>query len=254
MSMAKCWREVLAIMKFYDTLLIKRQQVAEQAYQFFLKKPPGFKYRAGDSLEVILSAPHDGAGATPQARGFALASAPHEPLLALTTRLHSNAVFSQALARLPHGCSVKITESSAGLGRVRDDGSVPAVFLTGGTGIAPARAMIAQAIHEGSPRSLTLIASNVNLQRALFVDELRAFCKKNPRFYFVEAYDEYAADDVSVERGPITPTMILRQVPDYLTSEYYLSGPPGMGDRLSAVLLAMGVPEARIRILDTRQR
>src|SRR5690242_20345151 len=88
------------------TKLEKHELVAEGTMAFHFAKPPGFEFRAGQSIDLTLLNPPetDGEGNT---RAFSLASAPFDPDLMIATRMRDTA-FKRVLGKASPGLEVRI--------------------------------------------------------------------------------------------------------------------------------------------------
>jgi ferredoxin-NADP reductase len=90
---------------------------------------------------IGLTLPHAHPDSRGSARTFTIASAPGEPLVQITTRLSTSpSTFKQALCSLSPGSVVEA--SSPGGQFVYTDAARPAVFIAGGIGITPFRAIL----------------------------------------------------------------------------------------------------------------
>jgi ferredoxin-NADP reductase len=118
----------------YETVLTRREPVAEGTMAFHFARPAGFAHAAGQNVLVTLLAPPqtDSQG---DSRTFTLASAPHEPELMVATRMRDSA-FKRVLKSAASGTPVRI-EGPNGLMVLHEDAARPAVFLAGGIGVTP---------------------------------------------------------------------------------------------------------------------
>jgi ferredoxin-NADP reductase len=232
----------------HQIALISKSQIARDTWLFRFEKPAGFSYRAGQHVRMSLLNPRqpDPAG---NHRFWSFASAPFEPELAFAVRMRASP-FKAALAELPIGGEVQIDmlkNAPHGVFAL-DDAVAPAVFLTGGIGVVPAWSMIKQALHDGSPRRLTLFYANRTREDAPFLDELAALAEAHATFDFVPALTRDESSSAwSGERGRISAEMIKRHVGSLKGPVFYVSGLQGMVEALNGVLRKAGVPKAAIR-------
>src|SRR5260221_6462941 len=70
-----------------ETRLLRRETVAERTMAFYLERPAGFEFQAGQSALFTLVEPkeYDSFGSS---RNFSFASAPYELELMIATRIH----------------------------------------------------------------------------------------------------------------------------------------------------------------------
>jgi ferredoxin-NADP reductase len=227
-------------MATHDVQLIRSELVAEGTMAFSFSRPPGFQFRAGQSLAMSLVGPPatDGAGDT---RTFTIASAPHEPELMIATRMRDSA-FKRVLKSAPAGTPARIDGPNGDL-VLHDDPSRPAVFLAGGIGITPFLSMARQAARERLPHRIRLFYSNRRPEDAAFLPELRDLEMKNPNYRMIATMAEAgnSARPWSGETGFIRRDMLERHLADLKAPVYYFAGPPGMTSAMQALLEELGV-------------
>src|SRR5215471_15822761 len=126
----------------YITKLNERRNVAVGTTAFNLEKPPGFRFKAGQYMNLTLIDPPE-TDAEGNTRSFSIASAPFEEDLVVTTRMRDTA-FKRVFRTLSFKNELRIS-GPFGSFTLHADASRPAVFLVGGIGITPFRSMILQA-------------------------------------------------------------------------------------------------------------
>lgn len=221
-------------MAIINVKLTGKKEVANGTMEFFLEKPAGFEFRAGQFCDLTLIDPPetDEEGNT---RGFSLVAAPYEDYLAVATRLRDTA-FKRVLRDLPEGAEVKF-DAPYGDFTLQKNENKPAVFLIGGIGVTPVRSMVAQATHDKTGHKITLIHSNKTPTDAPFQEDFRAFAAENPNFTFVPVASDAAPDDFDGERGRVDAALIKKYVSDFDNTIFYLSGPPGMVKAMRQLLI-----------------
>lgn len=221
-------------MPIVNVKITKKEEIANGTMEFFLEKPEGFEFRAGQFCDITLIDPPetDEEGNT---RGFSLVAAPYEDYLAIATRLRDTA-FKRVLRNLPDGAEVKF-DAPYGDFTLHKNESKPAVFVMGGIGVTPVRSMISQATHDKTGHKITLIHSNKTPADAPFQDDFRELAKENPNFTFVPVSSESAPDDFDGERGRINADLIKKYVSDFDNTIFYLAGPPGMVKAMRTILV-----------------
>jgi len=85
----------------YETTLTRSETVAEGTMAFHFAKPEGFKFTAGQSMNVSLIEPPE-TDAKGNSRTFSIVSAPHESELVIATRMRDTA-FKRVLKSMPAG-------------------------------------------------------------------------------------------------------------------------------------------------------
>ncbi len=230
----------------YETTLTARETVAEGTMAFHFAKPAGFKFEAGQSMNVSLIDPPetDGKG---NSRSFSLVSAPYETELVIATRMRDTA-FKRVLKSMPAGGRVSL-RGPAGKFTLDGADARPAVFLAGGVGITPFVSMSRQAAHDRLARDIWLFYSNRRPEDAAFLDELAALPRRNPRYRFVGTMVEMAKSSRpwTGETGFLDRAMLERHLKDLSASVYYTAGPPGLVEAMQKMLADAGVEDEAIR-------
>jgi ferredoxin-NADP reductase len=226
--------------------LAKKVDVAEGTMAFHFEKPDGFEYKAGQFADYTLLNPAetDDEG---NIRGFTLSSAPFEDHLAATTRLTGTA-FKRVLSNSPAGTEVEL-DAPYGSFTLHNNVARPAVFLTGGIGVTPARSIVLQADHDKTQHKIVLFYANKRPEDAAYLDDLTKVAKSNENFTFVPTMDQMELSQQSWrgETGHIDKAMLSKYVDDFTTPIYYLCGPPGMVTAMRTVLNDAGVDDDDIR-------
>jgi ferredoxin-NADP reductase len=229
----------------YETTFTRSETVAEGTMAFHFAKPAGFKFTAGQSMNVSLIDPPE-TDAKGNARTFSIVSAPHENELVIATRMRDTA-FKRVLQSMPAGGRVGL-RGPAGLFTLDPADARPAVFLAGGIGITPFMSMSRQAAHDRLARDIWLFYSNRRPEDAAFLDELTALPRRNPRYRFVGTMVEMAKSSRpwSGETGFLDRAMLERHLKDLSAFVYYMAGPPGLVEAMRKMLTEAGVKEDAI--------
>lgn len=226
--------------------LVSREMVAERTMSFRFDKPPGWSYRAGQSVDMTLLDPPE-TDAEGNLRAFTISSAPRENIIQITTRLRDTA-FKRVLQQVPLGTEVKV-EGPFGDLRLHN-AARPAVLLAGGIGITPFRSILVETIGGGSlAYRVVLFHSNRRPEGAAFANELRALEQADPKLTFVPTITA-PADSTPAwagERGHIDAAMLARHLDGVADPIYYIAGPAAMVQDMRAMLVASGVDEDDIR-------
>lgn len=223
--------------------LIKSETVADGTMAFHFAKPPGFEFRAGQygDFTLIDPAQTDAEGNT---RTFSMMQAPFESDLVLATRMRDTA-YKRVLKDLPVGTEIAI-DAPYGDFTLHKTESTPAVFIIGGIGVTPVRSMIAQATHDKTSHTITLLHSSRTPADLPLKADFEQLTKDNPRFTYVQTVDS-ADGNWGGERGHVTAEMVKKYVPDLSKPIYYLSGPEGMVKAMRTLLIDLKVNEDNIR-------
>jgi len=233
-------------MAIHETRLVRCETVAEGTMAFYFTRPPGFQFRAGQSLTMSLVDPPetDGKGTT---RTFTIASAPHEAELMVATRMRDSA-FKRILKTAPAGAPVRI-DGPNGEMVLHEDPARPAVFLAGGIGVTPFLSMARHAASKRLPHRLYLFYSNRRPEDAAFLAELREMERVNPNYRLITTMAEpgKSSQPWSGETGFIRREMLERHLPDLKSPIYYFAGPPAMTMAMQQMLEDIGIGEETMR-------
>lgn len=230
----------------YLVKLMKRYEVAERTLAFQFEKPAGFLFKAGQSLDMTLINPPE-TDEEGTRRTFSIASAPHEEIVLIATRMRDTA-FKRVLGTMPIGSRVKI-EGPFGNLVLHNNPAKTAVFLAGGIGITPFRSILLRVAREQLPHRLFLFYSNRRLEDTPFLQELRALQQHNPNYTFVPSMTDLSRSDRSWqgETGRINQAMLAKYLKNAASPIYYLAGPPGMVSAMRTLLNGKGVDDDDIR-------
>jgi ferredoxin-NADP reductase len=231
----------------YLVKLRRRTEVAERTTAFAFEKPANFVFKAGQFLEFTLTSPPE-TDSEGDSRAFSIASAPHEEMLMVATRMRDTA-FKRVLGSMPLESQVKV-EGPFGDLVLHNNQARAAVFLAGGIGITPFRSMVVRAAKEQSPRHLFLFYSNRRPEDAAFLEELKGVELGNPNFKFVGTMTEMAKSRRSWdgETGLLDFKMLSRYLKGAASPIYYIAGPPAMVTALREMLNHAGVDDDDIRM------
>lgn len=167
-----------------DAKVLRVVEVADDVRIVQLRFPPGVraKFKAGQYLDVILA---DGGR-----RSFSMANTPQQSDVAvLHVRVVPGGRFSeQVLPTLAAGALLRV-EIPAGDFWLRESGK-PAVFVASGTGFAPIKSIIEDALRKKDPREMVLYWG-ARRQKDLYLADLPAkWASQCPQFRFVPVLSE----------------------------------------------------------------
>lgn len=233
-------------MPIYTVKLERKEDVADGTMAFYFSKPEGFVYKAGQNADLTLIDPSE-TDAEGNVRTFTLANAPYEESLMFATRMRDSA-FKRTLKNMPIGTEISL-DAPHGTFTLHKDESIPAVFLTGGIGLTPARSIILQATHDKLPHRIFLFDSNKRPEDAVFLAELMEAQNRNPNYTFIGTMTQMEKSKQSWEgeTGFIDEEMLLKHIDDLTVPIYYLVGPRGMVSAMLEMLITIGVDEDNIR-------
>ena len=229
------------------TKLRDREEVAERTMAFRFEKPAGFKFTPGQFVDITLLNPPE-TDSEGNARGFSIASAPHEDFLMVATRLRDTA-FKRVLSRVPLETEVQV-EGPFGNLRLHNDKARAAVILTGGIGITPFRSILWHAAKQNLPHRIFLFYANRRQEDAPFLGELQELEKQNSNYKLITCMTEMEKSSRfwSGERGVISAQMLAKYLKEVVSPVYYITGPPPMVKAMHTMLVDSGVDDDNIRI------
>lgn len=214
--------------------LASRKAESPGVESFIFEPGEPLVWKAGQFLHYVLNhATTDDRGSD---RWFTIASAPYERHVMLTTRFASQrgSTFKNALKALKPGDSVEVSDLDGDF--IVSDPKKEYVFIAGGIGITPFRAILKEAVHAGTPLRATLLYANRD-HVAAYKEELEAMARQNPNFKIHYVFHPKRIDE-----------QIFREfVPDLKTPLFYVSGPEPMVESVGKMLELIGVSKDRIK-------
>jgi len=215
------------------TLVEKRNEFPD-VITFIFKPDQILNFKAGQFLHYKL--PH----LSPDDRGidryFTIAAAPYEEVARITTRFTNErgSSFKGVLHNLKVG---DIIEAEGPLGEFTvEDPSKNYVFIAGGIGITPFRAILLQLRHENKPINMILLYANRD-QNIVFKDELESLIKNNPNFKIIYIFSPEHVDEKKIKET----------VPNLSDPIFYVSGPEPMVNNMVEILKKMNIQTDHIK-------
>ena len=198
-----------------------RKRLAHDVMELKLQLPPTerLRYRAGQYVDILL---RDG-----RRRAFSLANCPADDThLVLHIRHIPGGAFSgQVFADLEERSLLRL-QGPLGSFHLRTDSDCPVVFLAGGTGFAPIKAIIENALLTPLRREMYLYWGVRSVQDLYLPDLPRGWARTHPRLHFVPVLSE--PDPGWDGRTGFVHEAVLDDFPDLAGHEVYASGPPPM--------------------------
>jgi ferredoxin-NADP reductase len=217
-------------MKF--TLTEKKQETSD-TFSFIFAPDQSLRWKPGQFLRYVLNHPE------PDDRGveryFSIASAPHEKHVMVTTRFAAKgSSFKKALTNLKPGDAIEAHDLEGDF--VVDDPKNTFVFIAGGIGITPFRAILLDLDFNKQPLNVQLLYANHD-NDFVYQKELETLQARHPKFRI----------DYVVRPKRFDEKSIPKLVPDMEKSILYVSGPEPMVESMDETLKQMGVSEERIK-------
>jgi CDP-4-dehydro-6-deoxyglucose reductase len=181
------------------------------------------QYLAGQYVDFLLKDGHR--------RSFSIATPPHaDELLELHIRHTPGGLFTDPLFITYKGREILRFEGPLGSFYLREDSDKPVIFVAGGTGFAPIKAMIEHMLHHRTPREIVLYWG-ARAKRDLYLPELPGrWQTENPNFTFIPVLSEPATDDAWPGRTGFVHQAVLDDFRDLSGYQVYACGAPLMID------------------------
>jgi CDP-4-dehydro-6-deoxyglucose reductase len=208
--------------------IVRRVPLSPDVMQLVLRLPSteSLEFQAGQYLDVLLEGG--------RRRSYSVANAPNAGSeLELHVRHIPGGAFSEALSgSLREGAVLKI---AGPLGQFRyEGGAEPAIFVAGGTGFAPLKAMLGQALGEDSGRELHLYWGARDAAGVYEAALLRDWAARHARLR------------IHTQSTGWVHEAVLKDHPDLAPFAIYAAGPPAM---IAAIRRTFPAHGARAQLL-----
>jgi ferredoxin-NADP reductase len=198
-----------------------------------------FRYRAGQAAALHI----DSTEATP----YSIASAPSETAregwIEFLVKADGSTRFGASVDTLTPGTRIEVTGPVGGFTADGVPPGAPMLFVAGGTGIAPLRSMIRQAVDEGHGGRLSLVYSSRAPDEFAYLTDLRELSAAGRLALTLTLTG--ASDDWQHARGRAGSGHFSRHVEPGVVA--FVCGPPAMVQEVPAALVSLGVTRDRIR-------
>ncbi len=213
------------------------ERVADDVMVIGLKLPANerLQFLAGQYIEFLLK---DG-----KRRAFSIANAPHDDgLLQLHVRLISGGEFTGHVFAGMKEKDILRFQGPYGTFHWREASTKPAILLAGGTGFAPIKSLVEDALHRHSTRPMALYWGARN-RAGLYLPGLPAEWERNcAGFRYVPVLSEAGPDDGWTGRTGLVHRAVLEDHADLSGFQVYACGAPAMIDAARAEFIARGLP------------
>lgn len=132
-------------------------------------------------------------------------------------------------------------------------GHAEKVFIGGGAGMAPLRAMTHRLLDGGAQERIHFWYGARSLRDAPYLDEMAELAKRHANFTWHLVLSDEAEHAPGLVKGLVheaTHDALLRDHPDLHACEFYLCGPPAMLSATRQLLARLGIEEHRIAFDD----
>src|SRR6202162_2453272 len=181
------------------------------------------QYLAGQYIDLLLK---DG-----RRRSFSIATAPEDDaLLELHVRHVPGGAFSGQLFTEFRGREIMRFEGPYGMFHLRENSDKPIIFVAGGTGFAPIKAVIEHALHHGVERPMVLYWG-VRSLRDLYLPKLAgAWQEQRKGFSFIPVLSDPLPEDRWPGRTGLVHKAVMADFTDLSGYQVYACGGPAMID------------------------
>ena len=192
-----------------DVMILRLQLPATEKLQ----------YRAGQYVEFILK---DG-----RRRSYSIAAAPHvDEQVSLHIRHMPGGVFTDHVFNGMKERDILRFEGPLGTFFLREDSKKPMVLLASGTGFAPVKAIIEQAVHSKSERPMTLYWGGRRPSDLYMRDLCEEWALTIPGFTFVPVISDALPEDAWQGRTGFVHRAVMADLPDLSGHQVYACGAP----------------------------
>ena len=197
----------------HDVAVVKLKLPSTERLQFL----------AGQYIDFLLK---DG-----KRRSFSLATPPHrDELLELHIRHVPHGFFTDQLFTTYKGREILRMEGPLGAFYLREESDKPIIFVAGGTGFAPIKAMIEHALYSHVDRPMVLYWG-ARAKRDLYLPDLPGtWQQENPGFTYIPVLSDPLPDDAWPGRTGFVHAAVMADFPDLSGYQVYACGAPAMID------------------------
>lgn len=224
------------VVKTLPSRIIHMEKLSPDVMMLQLKLPASerLQFLAGQYIDVLLK---DG-----RSRSFSLANSPnHDEYLELHIRKVPGGDFTEQVF---HNMKVKdLLRIKGPLGNffLREDSDRPIIMMAGGTGFAPAKGMIEQALETEHHNPITLYWG-VRAKADLYQGDLAMqWAREHEHISFIPVLSEPGADDHWSGRTGFVHEAVLEDHADLSAFDVYVCGPPPMVRAAEEAFLAHGL-------------
>ncbi len=215
------------------------ERLADEVMRLYLKLPQHqeFRFLPGQYIDILL---RDG-----RRRSFSLANTPgsNEGLLELHIRHIEGGFFTtQVFERMREKDLLRL-EGPLGNFFLRDDSERPLLFVAGGTGFAPIKAMLEQCFNDGLERPVYFYWG-ARSPALLYLDEqVRQWQRRNANLHYTPVIS--GPNPLPGQRQGWVHEAVCEDFGDLSPFDVYASGPPEMVDAVRRAFLTRGMNAER---------
>lgn len=200
---------------------------------------PRLQWLPGQYLDVLLD--------EDRRRPFSIANGPQpDGTIELHVRHVAGGGFTSRVAdALAVGDTLRI-EGPLGTFVAREDSERPMIFVAGGTGIAPVKAIVEHFLELGTRRAIDVYWGARSATDLYLLPRIRQWQRQAPQLRFHAVLSEAAQAGDAGPRTGLVHEAVLADHPALAAYDVYMSGPPAMIDIARHRFVAAGLPEDRL--------
>lgn len=221
--------------------VVERKLLAPDVMRLMLRPPSGqaLRYVAGQYLDVLLPGG--------KRRAFSIANAPeHAERIELHIRRVAGGGFTAHVFDTMREGDVLRVEGPLGTFVPREDSERAMLFVAGGTGIAPIKAIVEHFLYLGSARPIH-VYWGVRSEADLYLRDVPAgWTQRHPAFYYTSVLSDPAPGEAARHRTGFVHEVVTTDFPDLSELDVYMSGPPAMIDAARHAFVHASLDESRL--------
>lgn len=229
------WLPIMGVRKDLEILTVR--QLGKDVTQLVFERPEKFTYVPGQFAFVRLTA----SAVDREEHHFSLSSSPTEENLSMTIKNLGDYTAKIPAVRAgerldlegPYGVFSTINQQSA------------IVFIAGGIGITPIRAMLKHMVDTNYGKSVHLIYGVSTTEELAFVDEFSKWEKAHDWLQVDIFVSKYSGK--TYHQGRIDDAFVTNEIKKYADARFYLCGPKSLTAMCIRCLKDAGVANSRIR-------
>lgn len=214
----------------------KMERLAADVMRLYLKLPDNerLQFLAGQYIDILLP---DG-----RRRSFSMANPPHDDaLIELHVRLIEGGEFTGHVFNAMQEKDILRIEGPYGTFTLQENSDRPMIFIAGGTGLAPIKAIIGHAIQEGVRHPIHFYWGGRS-KADLYLDALpQGWARQRDNISYVPVLSEPKSADNWQGRTGLVHEAVLRDFDDLFNYDVYASGPPAMVEAVRQGVILKGL-------------
>lgn len=228
--------------KLLPCRVVAMSPIAHDVMEIRLKLPQNqrFHYLPGQYIDLLM---RDG-----RRRSFSIANPPNEEgTLELHVRRVPDGYFTNYIFEGMKERDLLRFQGPLGTFFLREDsGERPLIFIAGGTGFAPIKAILEHAFAEGIQRMMHFFWGARALHDLYMRAPVESWAREHDNFNFTPVLSEPAEDDHWGGETGWVHEAVTRHYPDLSACEVYASGPPPMIEAMKKSFPEHGLPGERL--------